>query len=68
MLLIFLNIEDFSTYCFRSQFDSGRRVGEPNVWGDILIGLFLIYQLGYKLVSFRSSWFAELYLRNNLID
>lgn len=68
MLLIFLNIEDFSTYCFLSQFDSNRRVGEPNVWGDILIGLFLIYQLGYKLVSFRSSWFAELYLRNGLID
>ena len=68
MLLIFLKIDDFSTYCYKSQFDSSKKVGEPNVWGDILIGLFLIYRLGYKLYSFRSSWFAELYLRNGLID
>lgn len=68
MLLIYIDIRDFSTYCYKSQFDSSKVVGEQNVWGDILIGLFLIYRLRYKLVSFRSSWFAELYLRNGLID
>lgn len=68
MLLIFLNIEDFSTYCYRSQFDSQRRVGEPNVWGDILIGLFLIYRLGYRLVPFRTSWIAEFCSKNRCVD
>lgn len=60
MVLIYFNPSDHSTYYYLSRFDSSKVVGECNKFGDILIGLFLLDYIDNKLVSYRSSFSAEI--------
>lgn len=66
LLLIFFDLKKNETFCFVSRFDNQRVVGESNIFGDILIGLFLINRLRYILVPYRSSWLCELFWINGI--
>ena len=60
MILIYFNIDEHCYYYYLSKFDSSKIVGETNKFGDILIGLYLLDYLEYKLVPYRSSFSAEI--------
>ena len=64
MILIYFNYHDNSYYYYLSRFDSSKIVGEDNNFGDILIGLYLVDYIDNKLVSYKSSFSAELLYKN----
>lgn len=60
MILVYYNLETESTYYYLSRFDSNKVVGESNKFGDVLLGLYLVDLVKYKLTPFREGGLAEL--------
>lgn len=68
LLVIFFDFDKEETYCYRARFDCNLVVGDSNSWGDVLIGLFLIYYLRQELIPYRSNWFAQFECVNRCVD
>lgn len=64
MLLVYFDIHTESYFSYLSRFDSSKVLGESNKFGSILIGLFLVDYLEYKLIPYKSSFSAELDYKN----
>lgn len=59
MLLVYFDIDTESYFSYLSRFDSSKFLGESNKFGSILVGLFLLDYLEYKLIPYKSGWYAE---------
>ena len=60
MLLIYYNILEEKTYQYIYTFDISRVLGEKNVFGDVLVGLYVYDLLENKIIPYRSSSIALL--------
>lgn len=59
MILVYFDVDSETTFCYLSRFDSSKFLGESNKFGSILIGLFLVDYLEYRLIPYRTGWNAE---------
>lgn len=65
MLLIFYDPFDETYFAYKSQYDSSKEVGLTNNFGDICVGIFVYDIITNHLVSYLSSFDAELFTKLN---